>query len=170
METTMATRRVLLLCAATFLFLAACSVRTPFYAPPTRLPGGVFVKVNEAFVRGERLYVKTWMMNETQGPVTIDRDGMALRLPDGRVLPRAEGTFTQHKPYSLAPGAGRDVHVDFKDEANEFEGITGATLIVGGVSYGTDPAPRVAGEIPLSATFAPSPPPPGPPPAAPASE
>jgi len=160
--------RVLVLsCCALVLSLVACSAHRPLYAQPAQLPGGVYVKVTEAYVTGERLYVKTWMMNTTQGPVTIDRDGIALRLPDGRVLPRAEGTFTQHKPYNLAPGAGRDVHVDFKDAA-EFEGVTSATLIVGGVSFGVDPTPRVAGEVPLGATFV-SAPHGGPPPTQPAA-
>jgi hypothetical protein len=142
---------VLFFCALV-LCVVACGVRRRLYAQPAQLPGGVFVKINEAYVAGERLYVKTWMMNTTAAPMTIDRDGMALRLPDGRVLPRAEGTFTQHKPYNLAPGAGRDVHVDFKDAA-EFEGVTSATLIVGGVFFGADPTPRVAGEVPLGEAF-----------------
>jgi len=150
------------------VLLAGCSSRVSLYAPPTNLASGVYVKITQAYVRGDRIYVETWIMNATQGPIAVDRDGFALRLPDGRVLPRSSGTFTRHTPYQLAPGVGRDVNVDFKGDV---DGVTAATLLVGGVSFGTDPMPRMAGEVALSTTYvAPQPAPPAPAPAPPPAE
>jgi hypothetical protein len=153
--------------------IGGCSSRVPLYAPPQSLPSGVFIKVTQAYARGDRIYVETWMMNATQGPIGVDRDGFALRLSDGRVLPRSSGTFTRHTPYQLAPGVGRQVNVDFRSD-DGFDGIASATLIVGGVSFGTDPMPRVAGEVALSTTYVPPtqaapPAPPAAPPVQPAS-
>ena len=34
-----------------------------------------------------------------------------------------------------------------------FEGVTGANVVLGGISFGQDPTPRVVGEIPLSTTY-----------------
>src|SRR5690606_16417501 len=41
----------------------------------------------------------------------------------------------------------------FQKEDADLSHVTEASLIVGGISYGTDPTPHVAGEIPLSVTM-----------------
>jgi hypothetical protein len=131
------------------LACAACSSRVPLYAPVATLANTLQVRTFDAYARKDRIFVKTVITNVSAQPVVIDRDGFALRLPDGEVLPRGSGTTTQHTPYPLAPGAGRDVFVDFH-AAHELDHIGGATIIVGGISIGADPKPQVVGEIPLS--------------------
>lgn len=146
------------------LLLAAC-VRASFFAPPATLAGTLQVRTFEAFARDDRFYVKTVITNVGPQPVIIDRDGFALRLPNGQVLPRSSGTTTQHKPYALAPGQSHEVFVDFR-AGYAIDNIPGATLVVGGITIGGDPTPRVVGEIPLSqAVVVEGAPPPPPPPA-----
>jgi hypothetical protein len=65
------------------------------------------------------------------------------------VLPRA-GSI--HNVYTLPPGAGHEVFVDFRDPGRDMRLNNGASLIVGGISFSTDPRPRVVGEIPLVPT------------------
>jgi hypothetical protein len=56
--------------------------------------------------------------------------------------------------YTLPPGGGHEVFVDFRDPGNDMRLNNGAALIVGGISFSTDPRPRVVGEIPLVPTGA----------------
>ena len=146
------TLRSLFLLGVVLLALVACSKRVPLYAAATTLPSGVHVRVHQAYIDDDRVYVKMWMMNGTQVPMRVDRDGMSLRLPDGQVLPRSVGVTTRHNVYDLAPGQGHDVFVDFR-ATRDLDMLSEATVILGGVSFGTDPTPRVAGELPLSTIY-----------------
>lgn len=141
--------------------LAGCGSRTPLYAPPAAF-GGVLVRVYEADLEDDHVWVKMHVTNQTGGPLEIDRDGMAVRLPDGQVLPRASGMTTQHTPYTLEPGETRRVHVDFRGA--DLEELEGVSLIVGGVRVASEVSSRVVGEIPLTRTYLPNdtvaPPPP----------
>jgi hypothetical protein len=116
------------------------------------LQSGTQVTYQDGWVRDDIFKVKLWVVNLSQAYMNIDRNGFALRLPDGRVLPRAVGTTTTHQLYILPPGQGHEVFVDFRDPGHDMRGIPGASLIVGGISYSTDPRPRVVGEIPLVPT------------------
>ena len=116
------------------------------------LQSGAQVNFQDAFVPEKIFKVKLWVQNLSQAFMMVDRDGFALRLPDGRVLRRAIGTFTQHVPYNLPPGGGHEVFVDFRDPGQDMRNINAASLIVGGISFSTDPRPRVVGEIPLVPT------------------
>lgn len=129
-----------------------CGRDVPLYAPPAMLEGAVHVRVYKAYVKGDRIYVKSHVTNGGTAPIGIDRDGWALRLPSGEILPRSVGVTTRHNLYTLHPGERRDVFVDFRKEDVDLSYLTEASLIVGGIRYGTDPTPRVAGEIPLSVT------------------
>jgi hypothetical protein len=120
------------------------------YARPALVGETVYVRVTDAHVRGERVFVKTWMQNRTDDPVVIDRDALSLRLPDGRVLPRSSGRTTRHKPYVLGPGEGRDVFVDFRARGEYLGDLSHAFLVVDGVLVGDDPKPRTLGEISLA--------------------
>jgi hypothetical protein len=44
------------------------------------------------------------------------------------------------------------VFVDFRDPGQDMRNVNAASLIVGGISFSTDPRPRVVGEIPLVPT------------------
>ena len=138
---------------SSLIFLAlssiGCLAKLTLHAKPTTLQNAVFVRIYEAEVSNGRLYVKMWLQNTSETPINVDRNGFQLRLPSGEVLARAIGTFTRHNIYSIAPGMGHDVFVDFQS-ASDLRQITGATLIVGGIAFGVDPNPRVVGEIPLT--------------------
>jgi hypothetical protein len=123
----------------------ACTRDVPLYAPATAV-GGIFVRVREAEIDDDRVRVKMTFQNATNETLHVDRDGMALRLPDGRVLPRDGG---RHDVYTLAPGESHAVHVDFRGP-DDLRHLTGAAVIVGGIRFGADPYPRAVGEVPLS--------------------
>jgi hypothetical protein len=155
-----AKRGVLIAACAGTLFAAAfgCGPSIPdkigFAGQNATLQSGTQVNFQDAWVAPHIFKVKLWVQNMSQAFMMVDRDGFALRLPDGRVLRRAVGTFTQHVPYQLAPGAGHEVFVDFRDPGVDMRQINAASLIVGGISFSTDPRPRVVGEIPLVPTGA----------------
>jgi hypothetical protein len=124
----------------------------PLYASTVIVGDSVLVRVKHAYVKGDRVVVKTYMENRTEKPVTIDRDALVLRLNDGSVIPRASGRTTQHKPYVLAPREGRDVHVDFRlGGRNAY--IDEAALVIDGVAIG-DEEPQELGEVALSSRHA----------------
>jgi hypothetical protein len=140
------------------LFLAAfgCGPSLPdkigFAGQNATLQSGAQVNFQDAFVAENIFKVKLWVQNLSQAFMIVDRDGFALRLPDGRVLRRAVGTFTTHQPYNIPPGGGHEVFVDFRDPGKDMRMNNAASLIVGGISFSTDPRPRVVGEIPLVPT------------------
>ena len=146
-------RVVLAMAMALALPGTGCTRDVPLYAPPAALEGGLHVRIYKAYVKGDRIYVKSHVTNGGSVPIGIERDGWALRLPSGEILPRASGITTRHNIYTVNPGERRDVFVDFHKEDADLSHITEASLIVGGISYGTDPTPHVAGEIPLSVTM-----------------
>jgi hypothetical protein len=152
-------RRGLLQAAfAAALALSACRAGLPgkiaFAGQNALLQSGTQVNFQEAWVAENIFKVRLFVQNLSQTVMFVDRDGFQLRLPDGRVLGRASGMTTVHKPYSLPPGSGHEVFVDFRDPGNDMRLYTGAALIVGGISYATDPRPRVVGEVPLVPTGA----------------
>ena len=141
-------------CAGTLLAAAfGCGPSIPdkigFAGQNATLQSGTQVNFQESWVSDGKFMVKMWVQNLSQAVMFVSRDGFALRLPDGRVLPRA-GSI--HNVYTLPPGAGHEVFVDFRDPGRDMRLNNGASLIVGGISFSTDPRPRVVGEIPLVPT------------------
>jgi hypothetical protein len=120
-----------------------------FAGQSATLQSGTQVNFQDAFVEEDIFKVKVWVANMSQAFMNVSRDGWALRLPDGRVLRRAIGTFTTHNVYNIPPGGGHEVFVDFRDPGRDMRPIQTASLIVGGISFSTDPRERVVGEIPL---------------------
>lgn len=110
----------------------------------------LLVRVKDAWVTGERVYVRTWMKNQTDEVVTIDRDGMQLRLADGTVLDRSSGKTTQHTPYSLSPGMGHDVYVDFRGDPDALASMKECWLVVGGILVGKASAAKSIGDVRLT--------------------
>src|SRR4051794_33077087 len=151
-------RGALISACAGALFVAAfgCGPSIPdkigFAGQNATLQSGTQVNFQDAFVAENIFKVKLWVQNLSQAFMIVDRDGFALRLPDGRVLRRAVGTFTTHQPYNIPPGGGHEVFVDFRDPGHDMRLSNAASLIVGGISFSTDPRPRVVGEIPLVPT------------------
>jgi hypothetical protein len=120
-----------------------------FAGQNAQLQSGTQVNFQEAFVNRKVFRIKLWVQNLSQAFMNIDRDGFALRTADGRVLRRAG---SMHNVYTLPPGGGHEVFVDFRDPDSDMRLNNGAALIVGGISFSTDPRPRVVGEIPLVPT------------------
>lgn len=144
---------------ATMMLLTAvggCGPSLPgkiaFAGQNAQLQSGTQVVFRDAWVAKDIFVVKLYVTNLSQAFLNLNRDGFALRLPDGRVLQRASGITTMHNTYVIPPGLGHDVNVDFRDPGAEMRMINGASLIVGGISFSTDPRPRVVGEIPLVPT------------------
>ncbi|MCL2723868.1 MAG: hypothetical protein FWD69_05465 [Polyangiaceae bacterium] len=76
----------------------------------------VCIVLQHVFRRKNRLFVRMVMMNLTSSALTVHRDALTLRLNTGRTLQRSSGMTTTHKPYDLAPGASREVWVDFRSD------------------------------------------------------
>jgi hypothetical protein len=132
---------------------AGCGgVREPLYAPASLVGDTVLVRIKDAYVKGNKVVVKAYMTNETEHPISIDRDGIALRTADGELVPRASGRTTRHVAYDLVPGEGRDVHVDFRLPSRDAD-LRGMSLVLGGISTDEHPEPGVVGEIALSTEF-----------------
>jgi hypothetical protein len=140
------------LCAASFGCGPSIPDKIGFAGQNATLQSGTQVNFQDAWVAENIFKVKLWVQNLSQAFMLVDRDGFALRLPDGRVLRRASGVFSNHVPYNLPPGGGHEVFVDFRDPGHDMRQINAASLIVGGISFSTDPRPRVVGEIPLVPT------------------
>ncbi len=122
--------------------------KVKFAAPPSALlQGGVNVTFQLAHADDEEMKVRFFVTNNSDQPMWVNRDGFALRLPDGRILMRRGSA---HEPYLIQPGQGHNVWVAFGEKGLEMRTLQGASVIIGGVSYQNDPTPRVVGEIPLS--------------------
>lgn len=133
--------------------LAGCGrYREPLYASTVVVGDAVLVRVKHAYVKGDKVVVKTFMQNRTDQAVSIDRDAIGLRLEDGSVIPRASGRTTRHEPYLLSPGEGRDVNVDFRLGGRAAD-IGQAFLVIDGVEVGRE-GPRMLGEVALSSRHA----------------
>ena len=135
------------------LACAGCGPELPnkvaFLGQPATLQSGVQVNFQDAWARPKEIQVKLWMVNLSQAFMNIDRDGFALRLANGQTLPRAGAV---HGVYTLPPGGGHEVFVAFRSNDIDLRTNQAVSLIVGGVSFSTDPRPRVVGEIPLVAS------------------
>jgi len=134
------------------LSLTACGPDLPnkvaFVAQSAQLQSGCQVNFQDAWARSGEVKVKLWVANMSQAFMMVNRDGFAMRLSDGRVVRRMGAV---HNIYTLPPGGGHEVFVEFRDPGFDMRTNQGMSLIVGGISYSTDPRERVVGEIPLVA-------------------
>jgi hypothetical protein len=96
--------------------LAGCGGGKVYWNAQPVAVQGLVVQPFEVYARGRLLNVRTNVSNQGSLPVVIDRDAVTLILPNGRMISRSQGTFTQHTPYVLAPGATHPVFVDFRSE------------------------------------------------------
>lgn len=110
------------------------------------LQSGCAVTIMDAWVRDREIMVKLWVNNLSQDMMMVNRDGFAIRLSDGRIIPRHGAV---HDTYRMMPGGGHEVFVKFIDPGMDLRLYKGYSLIVGGVSFATDPRERVVGEIPM---------------------
>lgn len=130
--------------------------REPLYAASAVVGDAVLVRVSDAHVRGDRVVIKASLQNTTDRPLQVDRSALALRLPDGRVLPGPQG-YRARKPLTIAPGRDKTVRLTFR--ARGVRDLSSAHLVIGGVSAAPDHEPRTLGEIALSNEYAvPTPP------------
>lgn len=142
-----------ILLAALVALLAACDRRTPLYAAPAAF-GGVLVRLHQADFDDDQVRLRLFVTNQSDRAFEIDRDGMALRLADGRVLRRLSPDGSAHEvAYILTPGETRSLEIDFHGEA--LDALHGSTLVVGGVRVATDTSFRVVGEVSLSTVYTP---------------
>jgi hypothetical protein len=134
---------------------SACGPELPkkvaYVGQAATLQSGVQVNFQDAWAREKEVQVKLWVSNMSEAFLMVDRDGFALRTQDGRVIRRAGEV---HNVYNIPPGGGHEVFLKFVDKSFDMRSSQGLSLIVGGVSFSTDPRPRVVGEIPLVAAGA----------------
>jgi hypothetical protein len=136
--------------AAVVIVVTACGPvlphRVALIGNNATLQSGCAVSILDAWVRDREIMVKLWVNNVSQDVMMVNRDGFAMRLSDGRIVPR-QGVV--HGMYTLLPGAGHEVFVKFVDPTVDLRLYQGFSLIVGGISFATDPRERVVGEIPM---------------------
>jgi hypothetical protein len=139
--------------AALSAMVTGCGPSLPdkvaFAGQSATLQSGTQVNFQDAWCRAKKCDVRLWIANMTQAFMLVDRDGFALRLPDGRVVRRVGAI---HDVYNIPPGGGHQVNLGFEDRELDLRTAQGVSLVVGGVAFSTDPRPRVVGEIPLVAT------------------
>ncbi len=83
-----------------------------YAAPPQALlQSGVNVTFQWADATDDRMIVHTFVTNMSNQMMMVNRDGWALRLPDGRILQRRGEV---QRPYFIPPGAGHEVFVKFE--------------------------------------------------------
>jgi hypothetical protein len=92
---------------------------------------GIRILPTKVTVWGKLLYVDTQVVNDSGAPITVDRDQVALVLPNGMTLGRSQGTFTQHKGYVVMPGQSHPVNVDFKADGFKWSEIGNASVSFG---------------------------------------
>jgi hypothetical protein len=122
--------------------------KVAFAGQSATLQSGTQVNFQDAWCRQKKCDVRLWIVNMTQAFMLVDRDGFALRLPDGRVV-RRQGAI--HDVYNIPPGSTHAVNLGFEDREFDLRTAQGVSLVVGGIAFSTDPRPRVVGEIPLVA-------------------
>src|SRR5438045_4149419 len=111
---TRSTRRLTLYAAAATSLLAAafgCGSDLKFVAPPmAMLQGGVSVTFKRATADDETLDAWFVVQNMSNQMMYVNRDGWALRLPDGQVLQRRG----LQNIYTIPPSGMHDVHLEFE--------------------------------------------------------
>jgi hypothetical protein len=136
--------------AGVIAMVAGCGAGLPkriaLMGTSATLQAGCQVNFQDAWVREKDIRVKLWVANMSQAFMMIDRDGFGMRLGDGREIRRVGAV---HNVYTLPPGGGHAVFVDFRDPGTDMRTHQNVSLIVGGISFSTDPRPRVVGEVPL---------------------
>jgi hypothetical protein len=137
-----------------------------WHAQPVLTPG-VRIEPKKVMVWGKLLYVETDLFNYSSVPVIVHRDQVVLVLPNGAVIGRSQGTFTQHKGYVVPPGGMHAVHVDFKAEGFKWSDVQSAQVNFGPAVF-VDGQPLMLPTMPVS-PHAMAAAPVAPPPAAPAS-
>lgn len=152
------------LAGASVVGLTACGKRV-FYAPQAEFDDNVQIRIRQAYVRGDRFWIKSYVVNGGPTPIQVNRDAWQLRLPGGMTVPRRRSMG--QAVYLIPPGQGRNVDVDFEASDETWERIGEAALIIGGVTVGEQPE-KTIGEIPLSRHPAPIMGPPAPATGAPA--
>src|SRR6476659_8506912 len=74
------------------LAAAGCGPNLPnkvtFAGQSANLQSGCQVNFQDAWARAHEVKIKLWVANMSQAFMMVNRDGFALRLPDGRVIPR----------------------------------------------------------------------------------
>jgi hypothetical protein len=95
--------------AAVLLFSVACAGKQVWVGQA--VSGPVAIQPQKAWLDGGKLWVHTIIVNNTGQAITITRDNIIARLPNGTTVQRASST--SHEPYFLAAGAAHDVNVEF---------------------------------------------------------
>jgi hypothetical protein len=151
----MTPRRIALSLLASGMLLASafgCGNGLPdkvkYAAPPqAMLQSGCSVTFQFADATDDRMLVHFYITNMSNQPMMVNRDGFALRLPDGQILQRLGENQT---PYILQPGEGHNVWTKYERKGLDLRTVMQASVIVGGISFANDPTPRVVGEVPLT--------------------
>lgn len=148
--------RALVLAGLVSMMSAGCSKRVPLRGGPALFPSGVWVRVASAYVEGDRVLLRLVFLNGAQQPLFIHPDGIEVRWPDGTLARRVmrEGepeSGSARRFYGIRRGLSLELILELRAD-RDLGDARGATLVVGGVSFGTDPRPFVVGEVPLFAT------------------
>lgn len=107
--------------------LVACGGGKHFWLAQAQ-PGPITIQPQEVWAHGHKLWVRASVVNGTAQPILVDRDQIIARLPNGAVVHRAMGTYTQHAPYMIPPGGGHEVYVEFAEEGFDWHDVPTAQI------------------------------------------
>src|SRR5579859_4576565 len=102
-------------CPAIALLLGACGHKEYMHAQSVQ-GASVSVMPTQIWVGGGKLWVRTTVLNNGRDSVTVIRDAVTARLPNGTTMGRASGKTTLHQPYVLPPGGAHAVYVEFEGD------------------------------------------------------
>jgi hypothetical protein len=134
--------------------LAGCTQDRPLFAP-SYIGEGIAVRVAGARIQDDHCSIKAILENRSDQTIVLARDGLALRLPDGRAL-RPEPSW-RSSDIVVEPGDEGHLRLEF-DADRSLDDVTLAWLIVGGVRVGAGQPPRVVAQLPLSRFWPAAPP------------
>ncbi len=120
-------RRSFLAAALVVASLGCGGSKQYWHAQPVT-SAGIRILPQKVTLWGKLLYIDTVVFNDSSVPVMVDRDRVSLVLPDGGVVGRSQGTFTQHKGYIVPPGGRHPVNVDFRAEGFKWADVGNAQV------------------------------------------
>jgi hypothetical protein len=109
-------KRIAIAAVAVVAALAAAALaRSVSYRAVPYSHANVTINAQSIQLKSGKLICRFLVINGTDQLMTIDKNQITAKLPDGRVLPRELGVFGKYaKPANVSPGLSHALDLDFK--------------------------------------------------------
>jgi hypothetical protein len=113
----MKTNRVVgVLALALFLVAGNALASKRMYKGPTYNHHGVVINTTQIKNDGKKIWFEILVINQSGKTLTIDRNQLTAKLPDGTIVSRERGTFAKwgsQAAYVVVPGGSHDIKIEF---------------------------------------------------------